>query len=132
MSTSRQRFPLLAALVLMLIVVAVGSRPAAAQQQQSRVATTAEYEGWRQFMTNCARCHGDDGVGGIMAPDLRKSVASDTVNQTSFHSTVSEGRVAKGMPAFKGVLHAKQIDAIYAYLRGRASGELPGGRPRQQ
>lgn len=107
---------------------------ASAQQQraQGRAATKAEYDGWRQYMSNCARCHGDDGVGGVVAPDLRKFVAADTVNETSFHSTVNEGRILKGMPPFKNVLHAGQIDAIYAYLRARAAGELPVGRPRQQ
>src|SRR5581483_6313170 len=38
-------------------------------------ASAAEYEGWRQYAVNCARCHGDDAVGGVMAPDLRASVA---------------------------------------------------------
>ncbi|MBK5186971.1 MAG: c-type cytochrome [Gemmatimonadaceae bacterium] len=108
------------------------TQSAAAQNQQGRVATKAEYNGWRQYMTNCARCHGDDAVGGVMAPDLRKSVAADTANQATFHSTVSEGRLDKGMPSFKSSLNKEHIDAIYAYLRARAAGELPAGRPRQQ
>lgn len=121
-------------IVLAFALVALGgaAQSARAQNQQHRAATKAEYDGWRRYMTNCARCHGDDAVGGVMAPDLRKSVAADTVNQASFHATVSEGRVAKGMPGFKTTLSAEHIDAIYAYLRARASGELPGGRPKQQ
>jgi mono/diheme cytochrome c family protein len=127
--------PSLAVRVALLFAVSTVAWPvsASAQQQrdQGRAATKAEYDGWRQYMSNCARCHGDDGVGGVMAPDLRKFVAADTVNQSSFHSTVNEGRIAKGMPQFKSVLHGGQIDAIYAYLRARAAGELPAGRPRQ-
>ena len=76
------------------------SQTASAQNHPGRVATKVEYEGWRQYMTTCARCHGDDAVGGIMAPDLRKTVASDSASQTSFHATVAEGRPAKGMPSF--------------------------------
>ena len=119
--------------IVALALTAIGgwSPKASAQNQPGRAATAVEYEGWRRYMTTCARCHGDDAVGGIMAPDLRKSVASDSVSQTSFHATVSEGRPAKGMPSFKSTLSAEQIDAIYAYLRARASNELPAGRPKQ-
>jgi mono/diheme cytochrome c family protein len=119
---------------LALALTAIGgwSQSVSAQNQQGRAATKVEYEGWRRYMTTCARCHGDDAVGGVMAPDLRKTVASDSSSQKSFHATVADGRPAKGMPGFKGSLDAEQIDAIYAYLRARASNELPAGRPRQQ
>lgn len=121
-------------LVVMAIAVAATgglTQNAAAQNQKGRAATKVEYDGWRRFMTNCARCHGDDAVGGVIAPDLRKVVASDTVNQVTFHSIVNDGRTAKGMPSFKTTLDAEHIDAIYAYLRARAAGELPTGRPKQ-
>lgn len=121
-------------LVVMAIAVAATggwTQQAAAQNQKGRAATKAEYDGWRRYMTNCARCHGDDAVGGVIAPDLRKVVASDTVNQVTFHSIVTDGRTAKGMPSFKTTLDAEHIDAIYAYLRARAAGELPAGRPKQ-
>jgi len=121
-------------IVLVLALAATGgwAQQAAAQEQKGRAATKVEYDGWRRYMTNCARCHGDDAVGGVMAPDLRKAVASDTVNQASFHSTVTNGRITKGMPSFKTTLNAEHIDAIYAYLRARAGGELAAGRPKQQ
>jgi cytochrome c len=120
--------------IVALALTAIGgwSRTASAQNQPGRVATKVEYEGWRRYMTTCARCHGDDAVGGIMAPDLRKTVASDSASQTSFHATVAEGRPAKGMPGFKSSLSAENIDAIYAYVLARASKELPAGRPRQR
>ena len=71
-------------IVLVLALAATGgwAQQAAAQEQKGRAATKVEYDGWRRYMTNCARCHGDD--------------------------------------------------AIYAYLRARAGGELPAGRPKQQ
>lgn len=129
---SHSAFPVRLALMVVFAAAAALPRSAAAQSPQARAATKAEYEGWRQYMTNCARCHGDDGVGGVMAPDLRKAVASDTLQETTFRTTVTEGRVAKGMPSFEHTLHTEQIDAIYAYLRARASGELPAGRPKSQ
>jgi mono/diheme cytochrome c family protein len=119
------------AVALVLVGVGAWAQSTPAQEAQPRPATKVEYEGWRQYMITCARCHGDDAVGGVMAPDLRAFVAKDTVNQTSFHATVSEGRLDKGMPGFKGVMSAEQIDAIYAYVVARAKGNLPAGRPKQ-
>ena len=119
-------------LALALAVTGAWTQSASAQDPQGRAATKVEYDGWRRYMTVCARCHGDDALGGVMAPDLRKTVASDSASQKSFHATVAEGRPTKGMPSFKGSLDAEHIDAIYAYIRARASNELPAGRPKQQ
>ena len=124
--------PAIVTLALALAFTGAWTQSASAQSQQGRAATKVEYDGWRQFMTVCARCHGDDAVGGLMAPDLRKAVSSDSASQESFHATVVQGRPAKGMPSFKGSLDPEHIDAIYAYLHARASNELPAGRPKQQ
>lgn len=114
-----------------LVGLGVPSYSAAAQDKQGRRASTAEYEGWRQYMVNCARCHGDDAVGGVIAPDLRASVAKGAVNAQSFHAVVSTGRREKGMPAFKGILSDEQIAAIHAYVNARAAKQLPAGRPQR-
>lgn len=98
--------------------------PPAVAQQKSEA-----HEGWRQYMVQCARCHGDDAIGGVMAPDLRASVAKGALNQQSFHAVVMQGRPEKGMPGFKGVLADEQVAAIYSYVAARASGKLKAGRP---
>jgi mono/diheme cytochrome c family protein len=48
-----------------------------------------------------------------------------------FAQVVSEGRPDRGMPASKGVLSPDQIQAIYAYLKGRAEKRIPPGRPEE-
>jgi mono/diheme cytochrome c family protein len=119
-------------LALALGVVALGasSRSANAQEKkQGRQASRIEIEGWRQYMVHCARCHGDDAVGGVMAPDLRGSVAKGRVDQASFHAVVADGRRDKGMPGFKGTLADDQIKKIFAYVKARGKGEIPTGRP---
>jgi cytochrome c len=118
------------ALVLGVVGVGAWNRSAAAQQKEHNArASKVEYEGWRQYMTNCARCHGDDAVGGVMAPDLRASITKGAIDQASFESVVSAGRQGKGMPPFKGSLNKEQIAAVYAYVEARAKGRLPAGRP---
>jgi cytochrome c len=119
------------ALVLMVGAMGLGiwTDSATAQDKPGGRASKVEYEGWRQYMVNCARCHGDDAVGGVVAPDLRASLAKGAVDSASFHAVVSTGRREKGMPGFKGVLSDKQIAATYAYVNARAQKRLPAGRP---
>lgn len=97
--------------------------PTAAQER------SIENEGWRQYMVHCARCHGDDAIGGLMAPDVRFSLARGAVDAESFIAVVMEGRREKGMPGFKGVLTDEQAAAIHAYVAARATGRLGAGRP---
>jgi cytochrome c len=97
--------------------------PGAAQER------SIENEGWRQYMVHCARCHGDDAVGGLMAPDVRVSVNRGAVDESSFRIVVLDGRREKGMPGFAGVLSEQQVAAIYAYVAARASGKVGAGRP---
>ena len=112
-----------------LLALGIPNRPLASQEKPSARPSKVEYEGWRQYMVHCARCHGDDAVSGVMAPDLRKSVSSGATNEAAFHSAVKAGRRGKGMPAFQGTLSDEQISAIYAYVAARAKGRLPAGRP---
>jgi mono/diheme cytochrome c family protein len=46
-----------------------------------------------------------------------------------FAKIVTAGRPATGMPAFKAILTPEQTRAIYAYVKGRAEGRIPAGRP---
>jgi mono/diheme cytochrome c family protein len=90
-----------------------------------------EYEGWRQYNVNCARCHGQDALPNPVAANLLVSMAPGGPMDSAekFAQVVTEGRSAKGMPAFKGVLNPEQTQAIYAYLKGRAEKRIPPGRP---
>jgi len=90
-----------------------------------------EYEGWRQYSANCARCHGQDALPNPVAANLLLSVGpKGPINSYEmFADVVTAGRPASGMPAFKGILAAEQIKAIYAYVKGRAERRIPPGRP---
>ena len=91
----------------------------------------AEYDGWRQYSVNCARCHGQDVLPNPVAANLLVSLApgGPIDSEQKFSQVVSEGRLDRGMPAFKGTLSPEQIRAIYAYVEGRAEKRIPPGRP---
>ena len=90
-----------------------------------------EYEGWRQYSANCARCHGQDVLPNPVAANLLLSLGpGGPINsEPMFADIVTAGRPAKGMPPFKDTLTQDQIKAIYAYVKGRAEKRIPPGRP---
>ena len=91
----------------------------------------AAYEGWRQYSVNCARCHGQDVLPNPVAANLLTSLGPGGPIDTEqeFFQVVNEGRPERGMPAFKSIMSAEQIRAVYAYVDGRAEKRIPPGRP---
>ncbi|HEX5386386.1 MAG TPA: cytochrome c [Gemmatimonadales bacterium] len=90
------------------------------------------YQGWKQFELNCARCHGEFGVGSSFAPALVNSLKSDGPIPTKaiFVATVCAGRPAKGMPSWCALgMEPQTMNEIYEYLKGRADGKIGVGRP---
>ena len=111
---------------------ATGGAQTASAQDDRLTASPAAYQGWKTFHVYCYRCHGTDAMGSDLAPNLRHSVGPQgSVNHDVFVTTVKEGRLAKGMPAWKEVLRDDQIENLWAYLRARSDGSLAAGRPRQ-
>lgn len=90
------------------------------------------YDGWKQYMIHCARCHGDFGVGTSFAPALVESVKPEGTIPTleSFIQTVCAGRMDKGMPAWCAAgLEMSAMQTMHAYLVERANGKVGLGRP---
>jgi mono/diheme cytochrome c family protein len=89
-----------------------------------------EYEGWKMFSVYCYRCHGVDAMGGGIAPNLRHSVSSEgSVTHDVFITTVTNGRLDKGMPTWKALLTPEQMEDLWLYVNARSSGRLAPGRP---
>ncbi|HSD60790.1 MAG TPA: c-type cytochrome [Burkholderiales bacterium] len=84
-------------------------------------------EGWRTWRAlACERCHGAQQQG-MVGPSLIESLKK--LSQEDFKKTVLEGRPEKGMPNFNGSEQVtKNIDGLYAYLKGRSDGAIPPGR----
>ncbi|WP_409527792.1 c-type cytochrome, methanol metabolism-related [Rhizobium sp.] len=92
------------------------------------------FSGYRRYHSDCHVCHGPDGVGSSYAPALADSLKR--LDYASFLSIVAEGRKNVGggkenvMPAFGDNKNVYcYLDDIYIYLRARAVGAAPRGRP---
>jgi mono/diheme cytochrome c family protein len=106
-------------------------KPAGDQPEDAPKVSPTEYEGWRQYSVNCARCHGQDVLPNPVAANLLLSLAPGGPIDTpeKFSQVVSEGRPHRGMPAFKSTMSPDQIQAVYAYVKGRAEKRITPGRP---
>ena len=59
-------------------------------------------------------------------------VSMKTLGKEDFIKTVTEGRLDKGMPSFKtSKMVVENFDGLYAYLKGRAIGDITQYRVRE-
>jgi mono/diheme cytochrome c family protein len=86
--------------------------------------TLAGWKTWRAMA--CDRCHGPNQEG-LVGPSLLNSLK--VLTKEEFVTTVTNGRPEKGMPNF-GLIEsvAKNIDNLYAYLKGRSDGAIKPGK----
>lgn len=92
------------------------------------------WNGFRRYHDACHVCHGPNALGSTFAPALADSLK--TMDYNTFLATVSSGKQENRggtefvMPAFgndKNIMC--YIDDIYSYIKARALGTLPPGRP---
>lgn len=84
---------------------AVGETPANTEQGRSL------------FNETCAHCHGPDARSGLPERNLRHlKIRYGDAMRNVFQTTVTGGRLDKGMPAWGEVLDQKTIDEIYHYI----------------
>ena len=108
----------LAALTLAGVASSCGGNDnQAATEPTTTAATTAPStvqaaSGAQLFSDNCQSCHGPDGAGGHVGPNLQKSSIAEDLAQVK--RQVHNGGGA--MPRFSGVLSAKEIDVVAHYV----------------
>src|SRR5688572_23714041 len=104
--------------------------------RDSLLVSDSIYQGWKWFHVYCYRCHGEDAIGGInpSAPDLRwiLSPAGKAAPRDSFEYVTLNGRLAKGMPAWKVMLDTAAVKQLYLYTKARSEGWLKPGRPHRE
>jgi ABC-type amino acid transport substrate-binding protein len=89
------------------------SRPAAIA-----VASADAVEAGRKlFNENCSHCHGPDAVQGEQRRNLRllRQRYGDAASEM-FMTTVTHGRVSKGMPNWSGIISKEEFEKIFAFL----------------
>lgn len=85
-------------------------------------------EGQQQFQQQCASCHGAQGQG-LIGPNLTDDFWLHGGKPMQLHKAVSEGIVAKGMPAWGRTLGAERVKAVVAYVLTLKNTNVPGKPP---
>jgi mono/diheme cytochrome c family protein len=86
--------------------------------------TLAGWKTWRALA--CERCHGAEQEG-LVGPPL--TVSLHRLTKEDFHKTLIDGRPEKGMPPFSASkMVVDNWEGLYAYLKGRADGQIKPGR----
>lgn len=77
--------------------------------------------GDKTYADVCARCHGQDGRGGVVAPG---QAAPRDLTDPAWHAALGDGqieaiiRTGRGtMPGFQSALSSEQIEAVVAKVR---------------
>lgn len=78
----------------------------------TKTAAAPAASGAQLFSDNCETCHGPNGAGGHVGPDLQKSPVAE--NLARVEKQIRNGGGA--MPPFEGVLSNNQIDVIAQYV----------------
>lgn len=96
---------------------AAANRPGATEESLGALATndSAVAAGRVVFGQLCASCHGPDG-GGVIGPNLTDPAWIHGGTALAIHKTVSEGVLAKGMPAWATMMGPEQVEAVVAYV----------------
>lgn len=85
--------------------------------------------GQQIFTSNCAACHGLDGLGSERAPNIVTSPQAQKVSASEIRRIVSDGIPGTGMPAFRS-LGEPAIKTVTGYLKvlqgNNRSSPLPG------
>ena len=77
----------------LVFVLAAGAGTASAQAAADSAGVSDQvYTGWKYFQVYCSRCHGDDALGTMAAPDLTYSLTDEGgVSADSFKVIVRDG-----------------------------------------
>src|SRR5262245_57808892 len=107
------------------LVPAEGGQQAAAQDASTVYKNV--YSGWKWWHVYCYRCHGQNAVGGNLAPNL--SDPNEKIALKDFLFIVKNGSADRTMQAWNKLLDDQQITQLYYYVRARRDKVLPPGRP---
>jgi len=109
-------------LAVVLVLQAPAQPPPTAEQVQA---------GQRVFAAQCGFCHGRDAMGGETGPNLTRSTllraGDNDASGDRLRALLREGRVDKGMPAFR--LTDADVTAVAAFIDAqRLKADSPGAR----
>lgn len=118
----------------LFVLLACGAKEAPTEAPEAAAAVESEpLDGAALFAVHCASCHGDDAGGdGPLAAgldpapaDLRGRPRDPKFRGIPRRTIIEEGSAGSAMPAFKALLSAEELEAVYGFVHALHHGQ-PG------
>lgn len=90
--------------------------------------TAAVARGKETFLQSCLACHGQQGEGTV-GPNLTDAYWLHGHQPTQIHAVIAEGKLDKGMPAWRPVLGASRLRDVTAYVLSLKGSNVTGKAP---
>lgn len=111
---------------------AVDCPDGAADAKDCAAVDEATYLGWKTYKVECQQCHGGGGLGSTFAPNLLDRINKQGVDFGRFLYVMEHGYKGQmgAMPSMAKNARVQKAKAeVYTYLKARADGAIPNGRP---
>jgi len=86
-------------------------------EEEDRPVIKVPRGGGRELFQNCVLCHKYDGRGGPSEGGYGADLRVTKLTQEDLVNVITNGRMSKGMPAFKGFLDDEKIETLATFIK---------------
>ncbi len=90
--------------------------PVALAEQEERPVIKGPRGGGRELVQNCVLCHKYDGRGGPSEGGYGADLRVTKLTRDEIIQVITDGRMSKGMPPFKGMLDEEKIETLATFI----------------
>ncbi len=90
---------------------------AAVADDEERPTIVVPRAGGRDLFQNCVLCHRYDGRGGPSEGGYGADLRVTKLTREEVIQVITNGRMSKGMPAFKGILDESKIETLATFIK---------------
>ncbi|MDQ3260443.1 MAG: cytochrome c [Pseudomonadota bacterium] len=94
----------------------VHSSTVAVAEEEDRPVIKVPRGGGRELFQNCVLCHKYDGRGGPSEGGYGADLRVTTLTHQELVNVITDGRMSKGMPPFKGILDDEKIETLATFI----------------
>ena len=86
-------------------------------EEEERPVIKVPRGGGRELFQNCVLCHKYDGRGGPSEGGYGADLRVTKLTREELIQVITDGRMAKGMPPFKGMLDEEKIETLATFIK---------------
>ena len=91
--------------------------PVVQAEEEDRPVIKVPRGGGRELFQNCVLCHKYDGRGGPSEGGYGADLRVTTLTHEELIEVITNGRIGKGMPPFKGMIDDEKIETLAHFIQ---------------